>query len=434
MNSNAADSQLPPSTHSFDFSALKALQLAAKGNKSGVERERAKTIADRVALQIKDDGVRGAFTRLFDYVLQQDRMAEIGQSVDVPTEEIRTIGRFGMVRSAEFVAAELADLLAAGPLTDILRTAPSARFIELIAKRHKGVAIKILDLISADAAIADRSASLDWLVKHGKPADLVKVATLLISKRERRPHLSPYEKLLALALRRDKGATLLQAALSASKDDAGAVGRIGAAVTGNPKVMAQVLKSFPKLIASEHSEFAFYLLKDWLIRYPSLSPRARESLSVAVTGLALAVLKKPKRNESQQKLLDILSRSLSGSLSKMKDSDDLDRFWIFGRASDLAQSLSDSCHVSPFGARLVATAMEKVASGNAADSVLEALALNLGMNPVASAGATATFDPEMHEDVEGGLLAGDPVVVQAAGWAINGQPIRRAKVTPHEHS
>lgn len=419
---------------SSDTAAVAALKLAAKRIPSGADRERIKTLIGKAATAMHDERVRSSFLRLADYLRQRQRLEEIGQSSAAPIEDLVTVGSFGLARTAEFAATELSDALTDVPLEMVLSGAPTARFVDTIAKKHKGTATAAIQMVEADATFGDRSAAVDWLVKHGKPAELTNLANLLVSKRERLPHLAGYAKLLGSALKRDKGAALLQAVLGATKSDGSARARIVAAITGDAKLFAQILKVVPKLLTTEHSGFAFRVLEDWLPRYASQHPRARESLAAALTALALSVLKKRKRNEFQQQLLDLLSRSFANSLSRIKESADLNQFWLFARASDLAQSLSDSVHVSDFGARLVATAMEKAASGNPIGSILEALALNLGMNPVASVGETAIFNPEMHEDLKGGLVSGDAVVIQAAGWAINGRPIRRAKVIPHERS
>src|SRR4051794_40458013 len=103
------------SSQSADSSALAALKLAAKAKPSGAEREGAKKFSAKAAEQISDESVRTSFLKIVDYLRQRERLAEIGQSIDAPADEILTIGKFGLVRSAEFVARELGEALSDVP-------------------------------------------------------------------------------------------------------------------------------------------------------------------------------------------------------------------------------------------------------------------------------------------------------------------------------
>ena len=90
-----------------DASALRVLKLAAKPKPSGAERDRLQKLSGDATSQIKDDAVREAFLRLAGYFRQRERLAEIGQGQAAPVQDLLFIGRFGMVRSAEFAASQL---------------------------------------------------------------------------------------------------------------------------------------------------------------------------------------------------------------------------------------------------------------------------------------------------------------------------------------
>jgi hypothetical protein len=417
------------SAQSADASAFKALKLASKPNQSGMERERTQKASEKATLEIGDGPVRAAFTKTLEHLSQQNRLAEIGQPSEAPVDSILLLGRFGMVRTAEFAATRVTAALREKPSEELLAAAPSARFIESLAKKKHDLTAMILEMIAREPGNADSSATVDWLVKRAKPAELAKVAGLLASSRERLPHLAPYATLLPMALLRDKGNVILQALLSASRDDLSVKHHIGSALTSDPRLTRHFLKSIPKLVAAGHQDFVFNVLESWLPRYAGTALRAREALGSSLAVLVIALLKKPKRNEEHNGLLDLISRSLADCIPKIKESGDAEHFWIFARAADLVQSLSASMHVSYFGAGLVASAIEKASTGGSADAVLEALALNLGLIQVGTPGEKVAFNPEIHEDVLGGLLPNDPVVVRTTGWSLDGKLIRRANVT-----
>jgi hypothetical protein len=221
---------------------------------------------------------------------------------------------------------------------------------------------------------------------------------------------------------------ILDALLTASSEDPAIKNALAAVLADDPKLMIQVLNSIPKLLLSAHQDFVVQLLQSWLPQYPRLPMRAREPVASALATLAATFLKKSKRKDAQDRLLNLLSHSMAESISKMMESQALDLFWVFARANDLARSLSGSAHVSPFAARLITSSMEKAAAGTPAGSLLEALALNVGMTRLATPGEQTAFDPNVHEDLSGGLLPNDAVVVRTSGWALNGKPIQRAGV------
>src|SRR5437899_2109124 len=117
-----------------DTLALSVLKLAAKAKPSGSERDRLQKLSDRASLEIKDDGVRKAFLRLVGYFRQRERLAEIGQTQEAPVKDLLLIGRFGMVRTAEFAASVLQSALQRLPLEEIIADAPSVPFVESLTK------------------------------------------------------------------------------------------------------------------------------------------------------------------------------------------------------------------------------------------------------------------------------------------------------------
>ena len=103
-----------------DASALRVLKLAANPKPSGAERDRLQKLSGDATSQIKDDAVREAFLRLAGYFRQRERLAEIGQGQAAPVQDLLFIGRFGMVRTAEFAASQLQNELQELPLNKSL--------------------------------------------------------------------------------------------------------------------------------------------------------------------------------------------------------------------------------------------------------------------------------------------------------------------------
>jgi hypothetical protein len=201
-------------------------------------------------------------------------------------------------------------------------------------------------------------------------------------------------------------------------------------VNTTPKLLVQFITGLPKTISGADGDVAIRLLDSWLPSFPKTAPAAREKLSGVLAALAGSLLRQPKRKEAQSQLLDALARSIFQWLLAMEDAKDTSGFWLVARADDLAQTLKPSGNISYYGAGLLASSMEKAKAGLAAEALLEALALNLGMEQITACGESVSFDPNLHEDTVGGLLAADQAIVTASGWRLGDQLVRRAKVTP----
>ena len=59
---------------------------------------------------------------------------------------------------------------------------------------------------------------------------------------------------------------------------------------------------------------------------------------------------------------------------------------------------------------------------------LNMLAYNLGMRGINETGSIQEYAPRLHEDILGGTLPGELVMIETTGWKYEEKPIIRAKV------
>lgn len=78
----------------------------------------------------------------------------------------------------------------------------------------------------------------------------------------------------------------------------------------------------------------------------------------------------------------------------------------------------------------IAVSLRSVQEGKAdAYDAFWAAAFNLGVRELEKDKAVVTFDPQLHQDMEGGLLKGDRVKVIHSGWMLStGTTLLRAQV------
>ena len=417
-----------------DKAILGALKLSEKGGGSNTDREKAKAQTEKAAAGLTDLAQRAAFLRLAEYFATRTRMKEIGQPLVPPLADILALGQAGLVQSAEFAWVHAGDAVLDFPPLELLVAATSPRMIDAVARKHRDLAAQALALVLEHPEVAETSAAFDWVAQHTKPKELAKLAPQLLSGHPRRRHLPAREEVLRVALLRDKSGNLMRTCLAIAKAQGPAFDRLRIAVNTTPKLLVQFIGGLPKTICGPDGEMAMQLLESWLPAFPKASPATRENLSGVLVALAGSLLRQPKRKDAQTHLLEALTRAAFPWLIEMEGAQDTSGFWLVARADDLAKTRKPIGNISHYGAGLLASSMEKARAGLAAEALLEALALNLGMEQVGSHGDSVSFDPNHHEDTVGGLLASDEATVSEPGWRLGDQLVRRAKVTPHSHA
>ena len=424
----------PLRTAPEDKAILNSLKLGERACGSNADREKAKAQTEKVAAGLNDPAQRTAFLRLAEYFTTRTRMKEIGQPLVPPLADILALGQAGFVQSAEFAWAHAGDAVLEYPLPELLAAAPSARMLEAVTRKHRDLGGQALALVLERPEVAETSAAFDWVAQHTKPKELAKLAPQLLSGHPRRRHLPAREEVLRVALLRDKSGDLLRACLAIAKTHGPAFDRLRIAVTTTPKLLVQFIGGLPKTVCGPDGEMAMQLLESWIPAFPKAAPAMRENFSGVLVALAGLLLRQPKRKDAQTRLLETIARAAFPWLLAMEDTQDTSAFWLVARADDLAKARKPSGNISHYGAGLLASSMEKAKAGLAAVALLEALALNLGMEQVGSRGESVSFDPNLHEDTVGGLLASDAATVSEPGWRLGDQLVRRAKVTPYSHA
>src|SRR4051812_20994661 len=90
-----------------DKTALSALKQCQKAHASPAERDKAKALIEKARASVKDSRCAEAFGRVAEYLLTRKRMQEIGQTLTPPVDDTLSMGRTGLLQSAEFAWAEI---------------------------------------------------------------------------------------------------------------------------------------------------------------------------------------------------------------------------------------------------------------------------------------------------------------------------------------
>jgi hypothetical protein len=100
--------------------------------------------------------------------------------------------------------------------------------------------------------------------------------------------------------------------------------------------------------------------------------------------------------------------------------------WILSHLGQIEGA--EGSYITLEGARRWAFAFEEAVKSGQNVSGLEVLGFNLGLRPLAELGQQTSYAPQSHDDIEGGILPGDPVITLSTGWGFNRKPVVRARV------
>jgi len=407
---------------------LKAIRMSGNAAKSLQLRDNAKAALEKAKTAIDGQSARNAAEEVCNYLLSRDRAAEIGEPLSAPMPELSCLAKTGAIRSAEYVWDQLGDSLKQIEDDDLIQNAPTPRVLVRIAKTKKSILDRAILRLHSEGSLAASSAALDWVVESAKPKQLIPLASLLSSDLHRDAHRPIAAHLLKRALSRDKTGAFLRSVLEHAQTDASGESRLSDAISKEPAVATQFIRLLPKLLSGKTADVSMRIFRQWTPLYPSTPQKLREQLSSALAQLIAYLLKRRKRNSQENEVLSTISKFASSWLLAMKQTGDSQMFWIVAPATELVGSLTESERVSTYGAGLIANSIDKARRGASIESLLDALALNVGMEPIGVLHDRVQFDATIHEDTVGGILKGDVVEIVEQGWRLGGTLIRRAKV------
>ena len=408
--------------------ALKACATAGATG-SGAEREKSSKLIEAVISSKSDEDFKSHVRLLSNFFLKRKRMGEIGQPLTPPVESVLDLGRHGFSETVDFIFEDSAKELRSLPTEQLLGGGVPEKVLKSIAKARKDLLGAALAHFFEKPEAADASQAADWMFAAAKPKALMPFLSLLLSKRERLPHLKTYSLLAQDVLQKDKSGALLKQALAgvaSGKLESPTLKRI---ICSSPSLIIQFSQLVPKLLSGPSAETVAKVFDSILQSLPQCSEDDRENVSAALAAVASAILLHKKRNAAAERILTGFNSAfadLIGSSEEAKKG-----FWVLCQAEQVqraAETTSANHSITKRGAEFVVDALDETAVSGSHHETLAALAFNLGLRPVGVAGEEISFDPKRHEDTCGGLFRDDGAVVVKPGWDLSGEVITRAKV------
>jgi hypothetical protein len=347
-----------------------------------------------------------------------------------PETWLQTILEFrnvGCNRIAHTVAIGRAAELAALDFSKVAHVLPDLESVEAWRKHAKRPVLDFARELNQDPKTAYENATADWLLAHGKPANLPPLLRMFFTRTPRPAPLKAWDAALGAFLQKDPKAERLAAAVTAAGNEATELDALATAVRSSPETMLAVTKSLAVLAARRGAVFpggAF--IRSLFIDLPITKGKGRRQACAMLALLTGSLLRADALSTTGQEMLAVVA-ALGEELRNSTRAADLQKdTWVVQPLST-PESESSAC-LTIDGARRWAIVYERVMQEKQPVAALEVLGYNLGLREIGERGQVVSYVPREHDDTEGGLLPGATVEIVVPGWSFDSHPIIRARI------
>jgi hypothetical protein len=315
------------------------------------------------------------------------------------------------------------------PLCEVLSIAPNTTCLEKWSKSAKKSAREVECELLADPFRAYQTAGADWLLAHAAPEKLRPIHALLLS-REPRPKFSPqWQEVLLASLKKDKKGEILEALISAAANNPEASKTLIEFIWGN----RSVFKTLPDILAliltrKNPSLVAGAFVQEFFAPVFARDDSENERASAILARLGTAILLAERRTPEADAVLEFIRKSAQRLRSITKGIANQSRTWVLDNLAVEERQPDGKLCINLQGARHIALAFEKVDQGFPPKEILSVTARHLGLTPIGRRNEIVPYEPLKHDDVEGGLVPGDSVLIVDPGLSFNNESVLRAKV------
>ena len=393
---------------------------------------------------LKVENTSGEFRKILSQVVNTDlheTLKEVFSQVSRPTEQpadleikealrlLRVLLDQGFKETPAVLFLAWLDALKNLSLEQILPIAPTAiclgKWIKTAKASSQEIERQLLD--QPDQAYA--SVGADWLLEHAKPQVSLLVVAKLLTRQPRPEYLLPWNEALAAAIKKDTRGELLAAILKQPSPSQEQILTLSEVVRSSQILFKAIGDLLPTILARKDSTTAVvrfvHCLFDDVIRAEGSD---REFATALLARVGTGILLADRRTSNSDEVLALIRRVSRQLRNLTKGEAAQTKTWVFENVR-VEDKLSDGkLFVNLQGARYVALAFEKVDQGFPAKEILSVTARYLGLSPIGKNGETVCYEPLQHEDVDGGLLPGEFVVVLESGWSFNEEAVMRANV------
>ena len=355
----------------------------------------------------------------------QRRRLEVAESQTI----IRDLLNRSFVETSALLFVTSLDAIKTLDQDEALAVAPNLNCIKAWIKATRLSPGELESRLLAQPAQTYATAGADWLLECAKPDSLPPLLDLFLNRQSRPSYLPSWKDGLVSALKKDRRGNLLSATLNHRWSGGESIAALAEAVCSDRSALKMTVDLLPAMLARKDGSQAGVSLVAEMFRTTTATDNTeRELMTVLLARLGTGILLAERKSPQSEAALEFI-RNTNRQLRNLTKEDVLQsRTWLFENLCHYELPTDRRLHLTPEGLRHLAIAFAKADQGFVAKEILILTARNLGLSSIGKKGETVSYNPLIHEDVEGGLVTGHSVVIEESGWGVNQEAVIRAKV------
>jgi len=266
-----------------------------------------------------------------------------------------------------------------------------------------------------------KTALASWVCRTIDAKQIRKLVPLVAADLENPPE----QRLIEQALLRDKNGDFATAWL---RDNRERLESTASRIHSNPKLLRHVILLAPKWIRHPHADVLPPLYVALMQDLPGSQRKQRAEASGRLLSLAGALVPVAEKSKSAGVLLHQLQQLGLKAWKDAAKTNERHRTWAFIQSGNRTLTGDKDSELRPDQAKHLGIALMRARKGKDPLVELESAAINLGGVRFGEVGETTSYDATIHNDLDGGLLPGDPVVVVRPGLRYGGANLVKVDV------
>jgi hypothetical protein len=415
-------------TNPLDRKLVNALKLLTKGSSVGTKREKLERSWSETRDRMADDDVCGVLDALWK------RLSPLPEKRTHPLpDEVCSIVQYlrdgGFLKSAELLFVTWAPVINSLNLEQVLRIAPTATALKAWCKGSKILKKEMERQLLANVALAYENLGGDWLLANSKADKLMPLIDRLLARQPRPKFLPSWQEALTSIVKKDTRGVVLASILRSSSTTEDQISALAEAILSHKSALRTLAEVLPVLIAKEATaRKAADLTARLFSDMAPIRPNEREFRTVIMARIGSGVLLLDPLECQAKATLDAMANTVRHLRLATYEPMLQSRTWVLQNLRQETLNLEGGLQLTSEWIRHLASAFENAPHGFSATEVLTVMANNLGLTSVGTQGEVVSYDPIRHEDLDGGMLPGDPAFIEKTGLAHDDTIAIRAKV------
>jgi hypothetical protein len=384
-------------------------------------------IPDQQTVALRREFTQLAIAAAIDSIV---RLASLQPSERQPEESRRLVSDLVAVRFPKAASAAVSftiESLARLPAAEIAGILPDAASIERWRKAAKVIRPELADYFLRSSQAAAGTAGIDWLLAFNPPGTLSHVLAFILDQLAQGPSARVEAGRVQRYLGKDPKGIRLAALLIATESQSRRLNALAEAVRASNETLVKIADSVSRLSHARAPAFPLgAFVQEIFSNIEETEGKARTKICGALArlggGLLLLDNKSPAGEDALRAVegIGVRLRNLT------RESDLAHCTWVLNPIDQPVAG--DAQMLTLEGARRWAFAYEETERSGLPLAPLETLGFNLGIRPIVEVGERFEFQPQKHEDADGGMLPGDTAIALTRGWLFDGLPLIRARV------